>query len=217
MPEKDISIFKITAVLLIVLVIAAVMGPRIPQPDLEASRFENVEAPIYKNAEFSLGKGEYYVYEMVYGNATAGMTFNVDSGPYCTFLSTGTQFAEAKRACVDRQGNDYSGSNVSLAEPMIFFFKPWMLAVDDNWKWNVSVYAIVDNSSVYVMDINYSTIRTDIIDGRETYVVKIETGEQVYYDWIDKEKRILVKETGGGMTVELVEGIGAEPLESSCD
>jgi|GEM_PF-742396 len=216
MEGKELSVFKITAVLVIVLVIAAVVGPKIPKPDLESSRFENVEAPLHKNAEFNLGKGEYYIYDIVYGNETAGVTFNVEGGAYCTFLSTGTQLPGAKRACVDRYGNDQGGSNVTLAEPAIFFFKPWMLAVDDNWKWNVSVFAVADDSAIYVMDIRYSTIRTDRIDGRETYVVKIEMGEQVFYDWIDKEKRILVKETGGGMTVSLVEGLGAEPLESQC-
>ncbi len=211
---KELSAFQIAVVILIAIVIVGIMSINMPTQDFETSEFIQKEAPLEKNKEFQLKKGEYYEYEMRYENATGGISFLVEGGAYCTFLSTGAQFENAKRVCVDRYGNDDSGSNVSLSEPMIFFFKPWMLAVDDNWKWNTTVYAVVNDTEVYVMDVYYSTIRTDIIDGRKAYVVKIDMGEgQEYYDWIDDEKRILVKEMGGGMTVELVEGLGAEPID----
>ncbi len=214
MEIRELSVFQIAVALLVVLVIAGILNSQIPQPDFETSKFEHVEAPLYKNTEFNLKRGEYYTYDLTYENATGGIMFLVEGGAYCTFLSTDSQLPNAKRVCVDRYGNDDNGSNVSLSEPMIFFFKPWMLAVDDNWKWNTTIYAVVNDTRVYVMDVCYSTIRTDIIEGRKTYVVKIEMGEdQVFHDWIDDEKRILVKEIGGGMTVELVKGLEEEPLD----
>jgi hypothetical protein len=216
MEIKELSAFQIAVILFIVLVIAGIINMNIPHPDFEASKFEHVEAPLHKNTEFNLKKGEYYVYDLSYENATGGITFIVEGGAYCTFLSANSGLENAKRACVDRYGNDESGSNVSLLEPTIFFFKPWMLAVDENWKWNTTIYAVANDTRAHVMDVRYSTIRTDIINGRKTYVVKIEMGDnQVFYDWIDDEKRILVKEVGGGMTVELVEGFGEEPLNIS--
>lgn len=176
-------------------------------PQTEFSDFKYVESPLLKNSNLMLKGGEQYVYVYSSDLESANLTFVVEDTGKCIYLSTPD--IRGGGACLNNEGNDYAGSNVSFLDPNIFMFRPWMLAVEKGWEWNVSVYLVTNVNESEVFDIKYRTIRTDIINGRRAYVVEIDQGGGVIlYEWIDAEKRILVKETGAGAEIELVEGLG---------
>lgn len=209
MEKKTVSNFLLALAAFILVIMMAYMAFPINPPveNEELPEFINYEEPIEKNANLTLEAGDVYIYQYYGENKTDNISFVVQSGSGCKRVHT-PDLERSLGTCIYRDGTDYTGSNVTLADPYVFMFKPWMLAVHENWEWNVSVYAVMRNSSRYVFDIGYRTIRTDIIDGRRAYVVEIDTGGGLtIYDWIDKEKRILLKEESIGTEIVLVKGI----------
>ena len=195
------------AVFLFLIMLSYFRSPLESHPEEEVPGFAEVEAPLVKNSNLTLNGGEKYVYRYSSENMSDNITFMVEDEANCVHIYADEEGSVG--ACLDRRGNDYTDSNVSFSDPYIFMFKPWMLAVEDRWKWNVSVYAVNSEMRTYVFDITYRTIRTDIINGRETYVVEIDMGGGfTIYEWIDAEKRILVRETSIASEIELVEGLG---------
>jgi len=191
-----------------ILLLFIIMGYFLIPPNVyetQMPEFENVEAPLVKNKNLTLQDGEVYRYMYTTENQSGNVTFTVQKLKKCTYIST-TDIS-GLGACLDNEGNDYSGSNVSLVDGNIFMFKPWMLALDDGWEWNASVYAVTNSTKNYVFDITYKVIRTDHINGRPAYFVEISMGGITFYEWVDKEKRIVVRETGYGATIELIEGL----------
>ena len=202
MDTKKVSTLLLALAAFLLLLGMAYLYPPVEMPQNEDAHFGYSEAPLSKNADLMLGDGERYVYnftsEGMYGNAT----FSIEKTLSCTSI-----VAEGLRgsgACLNAEGNDPTGSNVSFSDPDIFMFRPWMLAVNDTWKWNASVYSVSESMRAHVFDIKYRTVRTDILNGRRAYVVEINTGNAMtVYQWIDVEKRILLKEIGSGVTIEL--------------
>ncbi len=208
MEKKKLAtwLFALSAFILII-ALGYIVLPVAPPAEEEYPVFENVEDPILKNSELGLENGERYFYLYDGAGETGNITFLVGNNGGCRYIST-PDIEISRGVCLDNAGNDYTGSNVTFADPSIFMFKPWMLAVDDHWAWNVSVYAVKNNTRNYVFDIGYRTIRTDIINGRPAYLVEIDMGgSMLIYDWVDAEKRILVKEESMGTEIVLAEGL----------
>ncbi|NYZ77552.1 hypothetical protein H0O02_04545 [Candidatus Micrarchaeota archaeon] len=205
MDTKKISTWLLALAAFLLILGMAYLYPPVEMPQDENAHFEYSESPLYKNADLMLGNGERYFYnfssEGMYGNAT----FTIEKTLGCTYVMA--EGLKGSGACLNGEGNDQTGSNVSFSDPDIFMFRPWMLAVNDTWKWNASVYSVSETMRAHVFDIEYRTVRTDILNGRRAYVVEINTGNAMtVYQWIDAEKRILLKEMGSGVTIELEKG-----------
>jgi hypothetical protein len=203
LPMVPVAVISI-AILLIIMLYS---GSRF-QPFLESARTTISEGPLEKNTMLQLKSGESYTYEYHLENTTLNMTFNVGRGPGCTILNY--EESTSVDACLDQWGNDRSGMNTSLSNPMLIVFKPWMLAVDGGWTWSASMNMAFEDVENEVLEMEYSTVRLDEYRGRKVYVVKISTGGSDTFVYVDDEKRILLKEMGEGYEIELVSGVTFE-------
>jgi len=170
------------------------------------THFEQKESSLYKNTNLTLKDGERYVYNFSNGYETGNITFLVEKKKTCTSITP--KEIEGAGVCLGLDGTDKKGSNVSVGNGYIFMFKPWMLALNDTWKWNVTVYAVINKTETHAFDITYRIVRIDVIKGRKAYVVEIKIGDELSsYEWVDAEKRVLVKEMTGETIIELIEGL----------
>jgi len=161
------------------------------------------EAPLQKNKEFQLRPGEVYKYSYLMNGTAANMTFAIQEGDNCTRIKV-VEERSGSDVCVDRWGTEKAGSNVTFSNPNVLLFKPWMLALREGWTWNNTMYLSFSGPSEYISDNYYRVIRMENYSGRPSYIVEIksETGS-VEYDWVDDEKRILLRVLGEGYEVVL--------------
>lgn len=179
-------------------------------PQLESGQIRYQEEPLAKEP-LRLKPGEYYQY-LYAGNASgilfnSTLTYSVIGFGNCT----GLLLEEAENRtpiCLDRYGNDAGGNNVSLSPPVFYVFRPWMLAVADGWRWNVSGYLDFPGQRLDILDARFTTIGKEPFLGREAYRVQARylssnlTQEVTY--WVDARKRILLKEESEGYSIELI-------------
>jgi len=110
----------------------------------------------------------------------------------------------ATGVCLDGEGMDETGSNATFSNPGILIFKPWMLALREGWNWNTTMFLSLGGTLEHVGDVGYRVIREDNLSGRRAYLVEIRAeGADPEYDWVDAEKRILLKMQGKGYEVVL--------------
>ena len=83
-----------------------------------------------------------------------------------------------------------------------------MLALRENWHWNNSMYVAFDDMESMISETYYRVMRTEYYRGRLSYVVEISSDSgPVEYEWVDAEKRILLKTVGDNYSLELIEGL----------
>ncbi len=219
MPEFKIPSFNPTdwrlvgSVLIMILIlgfVALVFRPQIENPQFTAN-----EAPLVKNVNLQILPGEIYTYMYTMGNTSDNLTYIVLYGGNCTvvqLLGGGQQDASV---CLDEWGNDATGQNASYGVPAIILTRPWMLALQDGWSWNVSNYMMFDSWAQHIVDTNYTVVREEYYEGREAYVVKMQSSQgDVAMDWVDADKRILLREVGQNYEIVLTDGLPMSPSPS---
>lgn len=175
------------------------------KPQLENPEFVTLEGKLVKNAQLGVASGETYVYVYSVGNDSANLTYQVSDGYGCTLI---TLVEGHTSVCLDSAGNDAAGQNASYAVQGMLLTRPWMLAIGDGWSWNVSAYIVYQGLIKYVGETDYAEVRKEFYKGRESYVVRIDSSENTTaWDWVDSEKRILLREIGPGYETELVSGL----------
>jgi len=173
------------------------------KPIFENPRIVALEAPLYKNTGLQLKDGENYTYSYTTRASSLDITYVVHEIPGCTMITI-VEANDTPAVCLDGTGVGRSGSNTSFIEPAILLFKPWMLALNDTWRWNGTVYLAFDGASEHVSDVGYRVVRREVFNGRDAFVVEIKTiGGEKEYDWVDADKRILLKALGPGYEVKL--------------
>lgn len=204
-PKKGLSQAKVALIALAVLIAVMAFSMATLKPQLDNPVFLIKEGRIAKNTDLRISSGESYSYVYTAGNGSANLSYAVIGGPGCTIISLADTSA---MVCLDSRGNDNSGQNSSYSVPAMILTKPWMLAVGDGWRWNVSTYLVFDTMEKHISDVNYTTIRKEYYKGREAYVVEISSSDsEPIVDWVDSEKRILLREDGPGYEIELVDGL----------
>ena len=165
-------------------------------------RLEYSESPIEKIETLKVIPKETYSYTYSSDGGDMNLTYITFKGRDCT----GVFIDEIPDAvtCLDKYGNDINNSNITLSNPLFYFFRPWMLSVDDNWEWNATMVMNADGMFVPMSVLEFKTEKTEIINGREAYKVIMREGNKEAYVWVDKEKRVLLKETGLNYKIELV-------------
>ena len=192
-----VTVTAIGIFLIVVMASAFIFGPRFESPKLFYA-----EEPLVKNKEFSLLPGENYTYDLSMNRTVANITYVILPGNGCTRIRMIN--ANASEACVGRDGTDRAGYNSSLTNPAIILFKPWMLALREGWRWNTSTYIYYGAKQEKISNTSYRVIRTENYSGRQSFVVAIESGEgPAEYQWVDAEKRILVKMVGENYEIAL--------------
>ena len=195
-------------VAIIVLLLMIFTAAYMQMPKLEDAKVEFKEDPLNKNKNFALLAGESYKYEYTIGNLSVNTTYKVTPGNGCTIISTKVE-NNMTYLCLNSQGNDINGSNATYGEPDLLIFKPWMLALSENWTWKVNISANMGDRSTQLLEVNYRVVRVEQYKGRKTYVVILDNSDssQITAMWIDDEKRILLKMSGAGYNIELKEGL----------
>ena len=170
----------------------------------------SVEAPLVKNADFSLSPGERYAYA-TFVNGTKGpeISYEVAAGQGCALLRSGNLSICLKPNGMELGSN--SSSNLGYSNKAFPLFKPWMLGVKENWAWAANV-------TVQIKEVGYSdTLRIGMRSGakekklgRDAYRVDItifdenENATMKITDWVDADRRVLLEEDLEGVSLRLV-------------
>ena len=177
------------------------------KPHLENPKTVFYEKPLEKDKKLQLFPGETYRYAYLLNDSQVNITYQVMEGDGCTIIMV-QESVNGTSICIDEWGMDSGGSNSTFEDPAFLLFKPWMLSLRPGWTWNSSMYLDYEGMVQHIADSGFRVIRTEDYNGRETFVVEISsTSSPPEYQWIDAEKRVLVKTLGEGYQVELVEGL----------
>ena len=195
------NILLLTIIAFVVLIIAAII---MIKPKFDDPQIIFKEAPLEKNSKLKILHEDYYTYNYYMENATVNITYAAIQGENCMIILI-AESVNKTNICVDEWGMDELKSNSTFKEPAFILFKPWMLALHENWTWNNSMYIYYDDIPKYITESHYRVVRIDEFDGREAFVVEIETDDVTEYEWVDVERRILLKVEGIGFEVELVD------------
>lgn len=171
------------------------------------------EERLEKNTELQIAPGESYTYEYGYNDTSVFQAeYDVKSADGCTIIAT-TSYSNitVEPVCIDEWGNDKGGKNLTYENSTIYLFSPWMLAVTDGWKWNVSITMAAEGLGFEsTSKFMFETVSEEKKFGRDSYKVTVTmssdenaTEEQMTW-WIDKEKRVLLMEKMGDDEVKLV-------------
>jgi len=199
MKFDPVTVASVVVLILLVALAATQISTTLVNPEIVS-----VDAPLYKNTELQLRSGEVYKYVYDSTNSTMEITYEVRDGPGCTIVS----IAEAQGSaavCLDSYGERVGGPEKGFGDPTVLLFKPWMLALNESWRWNSSFYlAFGDSESEHISDMSYRVVRRESYLGRDAFLVEIKAdiGEPEY-QWVDAEKRISLRIIGEGYEVVL--------------
>jgi len=197
------------AMVVAVVVLAALMALSYVafKPHFDNPNVTLAEGPLHKNTEFQLRPGEQYVYGYLMNDTSVNVTYEILDGNGCVVIAL-MDADPPSTSCVDEWGMDARGYNSMLENPQMLPFRPWMLALQEGWKWNTSMYMGFGNDSQFVSAMDYRVLRTDTWHGRKAFVVMENmTGSAPQYEWVDAEKRVLLSLQGDGYEVNLLEGL----------
>ena len=197
---NSVTVGAIALLILIMLGSSLMFGSK-----FQAPKIIYVEEPLTKNSEFGLVPGEVYRYSVNYGNASGNVTYAILRGQGCVGIRV-LESVNSSGTCVKRDGTDRTGYNSTLADPSIMMFKPWMLALGEGWHWNASAYIYYGMKEERVSETYYRVIRMEDYNGRQSFLVGVRNGDgPEAYEWIDAEKRILMKMSSNGYEIALAE------------
>ncbi len=189
----------------VVFIIIVIFGGMIFTPSFP-DEFTFNEEPLVKNTKLQIRPSELYSYVYTVNGTNNTLSFRTGQAPDCVFIQV-VEAVNRTGTCVDADGNDRLGSNATLAVPFITFFKPWMLAVRDGWEWGVNMTINATGGELVLKTFKYEVVGAQTIHGRDSFVVRIgsnEVGEEIVTTWVDKEKRVMLREEGPNYNVTLV-------------
>jgi hypothetical protein len=169
------------------------------------------EDPLNKQP-LALNPGEFYRYsyiETVPNQSINGtFTYVIYQFDDCTAILT-QESRNRTPICLNRQGTDVENNNLSLSNPFIYMFKPWMLALNDTWEWKTTAYLSFPTENVNVSTVNFKVVGKELILGRMAYKVSAlyssaSFDQEILY-WVDQEKRILLMEKGISYEIQLID------------
>lgn len=178
---------------------AYVLGPQIK----EQSQIY-IKEELLKKANMTLNSGEIYVYEYSAGNESNNLTYQLSGSAGCIKIDV-LEVSGTGVSCVKKDGTDMGGSNVTLSDPMVFLFRPWMLAIEKGWSWKFGMYSNITGAN----EINgYTIYEKGEIDyhGRNAYLIGIKDsqGSERVTMIVDREKRVLLEEEGNEYKIRIL-------------
>lgn len=188
----------------VVFIIILIFGSMIFKPFIPDT-FTLKEAPLKKNTELQIKPSELYVYTYTINNTNNTLSFRTGRAPNCVFIYV-VEALNRTGTCINQFGNDKVGSNATLEVSYLSLFKPWMLAVDENWTWDVTMTVNATGQEIILKTFTYETLRVENMLGRDAFVVRIaarEVEQEIITTWVDVEKRVMLKEVGPNYVVIL--------------
>ncbi len=202
----EISVKNVTLMTIVVLALMMLISGLTFNTNFEEPKVFFKEEPIQKNTKLQIQHGDEYVYSYIMNNnQSINITYVVIKESNCTRIFI-DESVNNTNICVDEWGVDDTGSNATFKDPSFLLFKPWMLALHDAWKWNNSMYMKLGDMESHIADNSLRVMRTEEYMNRTAYVVELSTSTgSKEYQWVDAEKRIMLKNLGEGYQVELVD------------
>ena len=199
--KEEVKLILATIAIMAVLIFASIY---LYKPTLDDSKVGIAEQPLLKNAKLSIKPNEKYLYNYDLNGTNITATYGTGDGNGCIVIKV-LEHVDDLGVCVDENGIDQVGSNTSLGSQEMLLFKPWMLALTENWKWNASLYAEIGGGRAIVSTTTYKLLRMDSYLGRKVFVVeeRADNDQNPQYEWIDYERRIALRITGTGYDVTL--------------
>ncbi len=200
--SKNIALITIAILLVIMLISSFRIWPMIKQEKLLIIK----EGVLEKISSHQLSTGESYAYNYSSENESVTVHYGLVQRSGCLEFTV-SEIKNNGTSCIKADGTDSGGSNLTLNNQFIYFFRPWMLAVKPGWNWNVDIYTNITTVSKLSSFKFYFAGETSY-RGREAFIVK-QTEDNSNNEatmLIDKEKRILLKEEGNGYQVEIIYG-----------
>lgn len=176
-----------TGVFFILLIIAGLVAT----PNFENPQVLTIEGKLVKNSNLKLEVGETYFYDFKIGNESANLTYFIYQGPNCTGIRS-NEIRNLSSLCLKKDGTELNhSSNYSFENPSIFLFKPWMLAVDNEWKWNISEYLKYNETIQKFREVKLESKGLKNYSGFEVYEIwEYQENSTPTITYVDKEKRI---------------------------
>lgn len=202
------AIFFICMAVFIFLVVYVFLTtpPLIPQ-------FSFSEAPLSKNAVLALLPGESYSYEVKDGQNSEIVRYGVSQSSDCAGkVVSETSGVGSNSFCISQLGNLISNgtilqTNAGLGGISILLFSPWMLAVSDDFSWNVETRVNAGGMDVSIPT-SFRSQGKKTIAGREAYEILVQNelaGKSMSSTFfVDSEKRVLLSAVFGNVTVTLI-------------
>lgn len=209
--KEDITKYALLSLALVILLV--VLSVYLVSPKLSETNLLFQEEPLQK-IPLALKGGETYRY--LFEANISDLPVNTSFTYWVVSLQncTGVYIQEARNytpVCLNSAGNDAGGSNVTLGNPFIYFFRPWMLAVHDSWEWAAIAYFPLPSKNAPVSYADFTTLGKETVQGRSAYKVRgifsSQGSEQEIIYWIDEEKRVLLREEGQGYTITLISSL----------
>ncbi|VVC04218.1 Uncharacterised protein [Candidatus Bilamarchaeum dharawalense] len=190
---------------IIVLAVLVALAVFLYKPVFENPETVFKEDPLEKNKEVQFQPGQQYVYGYMFNGTQINMTYVILPDPYCTRIRM-LESQNISESCIDKWGMDEKGYNSTLENPHMILFKPWMLALKEGWRWSNAMYLSYNGNTYPISASEYRVVRIDQYMNRSAFIVEIKTQSgSVEYEWVDVEKRILLKTSGPGYEVFLAE------------
>jgi hypothetical protein len=165
------------------------------------------EGPLVKNARLALMPGERYEYEFSSPAGSQLLGYRVSHSSQCEgVLVSGGLAGQPVAACLSPSGNlvgDFFWANSSLGNQSMPLFSPWMLAVSENFSWQVKTSMNVAATRIN-LPTSFTSLGRKTVAGRSAFEILVQSdiGPSSKY-YIDEEKRVLLYADLGNVTAKL--------------
>lgn len=199
--EMDKSTKNNILITVLLVLIGIVISSTVYKPKIEQTTMVISQPQLVKNKVISFSDGETYRYSYKTDNDEKNITFVAVQLGDCIVLRIVEIPGQA--VCIDQFGlennSDIYGSS------SVFIFKSWMLAVYDKWNWKSTMTMIANGQEQEVSEYHYKVVGFEKVKNRNAFIIEEKTNDFVQKEWIDSEKRILLKAEGEGFKIELNE------------
>ena len=167
-----------------------------------------LEGNLTKNAVLGLSPGEKYLYNVESPDGVQLVAYAIGTSPTCAGVVISEAVGqESQTICILKNGMLSSAdgvANANFGNQSILLFSPWMLAVTDDFSWNVdNVYSA--HGVEMIITTHFASKGKQAMAGREAYDIEIgdSSGAPPARFFIDSEKRVLLFADLGNVTVKL--------------
>lgn len=172
-------------------------------------------APLSKNTNLQLLPGERYSYEISSPNGKQLLYYSVSSSPACNGTLVTESDGQASRGlCLASNGNpaneSISQENYSSSNGSMLLFSPWMLAVSENFSWQVDTVFSAGTAQV-TFPTYFSSQGKKTVAGRDAFAIGIWGGIPIGNEstvstfYVDSQKRVLLLANLSNVSIKLVQ------------
>ena len=173
-----------------------------------------LEGGLTKKAVLGLSPGEKYLYNMESPDGVQQVAYAVGTSPACAGVVISEAVGQESQAICILKNGMLSGAegvaNANFGNQSVLLFSPWMLAVSDDFSWNVdNVYSA--QGVEMVITTHFASKGKQVMAGREAYDIEIgdSSGAPPAHFFIDSEKRVLLYANLGNITVKMARALFA--------